>query len=206
MTRIFFFILLMVVFVSGSAQQNAQQFVTKPDSARSINKAYNDIVTVNTITKKGLFTIHQSGDKYYFEIPDSILGRELLLTTWLVKVPGGSPKFGGEIMNTKVILFEKQRGNKIGLSAVTSISQSDTANVISKAVRNSNLNSVGFLFDVKARGLQGVSSLIDVTDLLQKENSLTILSPEVKNSMSLSSMAADRSFVKSFAAYPINVE
>ena len=213
MTRIFFFILLVVVVASGRAQQSAQQFgpkdsfrVAKPDSIKSINKAYNDIVTVNTTTKKGLFTIHKSGDKYYFEIPDSILGRELLLTTWLVKVPGGSPKFGGEIMNTKTILFEKQRGNKIGLSVVTTVSQSDTTNVISKAVRNSNLNSVAFLFDVKARGLQGATSLIEVTDLLQKENSLTILSPEVKSGMSVSSMAADRSFVKSFASYPINVE
>jgi len=196
----------MVLIASGKAQQTAPKFVANPDSSRSINKAYNDIVTVNTTTKKGLFTIHQNGDKYYFEIPDSLLGRELLLTTWLVKVPGGSPKFGGEIMNTKTILFEKYRDNKIGLSVVTSISQSDTANVISKAVKNSNLNAVAFVYDVKARGPQKISSLIDVTDLLQKENSLTILSPEVKAKMSLSSMLADRSYVKSVASYPINME
>ena len=196
----------MVVAASGRAQQATQKVVIKTDSVKSVNKAYSDIVTPNSISKKGLFGIHQTGDKYYFEIPDSLLGRELLLTTWLVKVPGGSPKFGGEIMNTKTIVFEKQRDNKIGLSIITTISQSDTANVISKAVRNSNLNTVGFLFDVKARGPQGKTSLIDVTDFLQKENSLTILSPEVKNTMSLSSMAPDRSFVKSFASYPINVE
>ena len=153
-----------------------------------------------------MFTIHQTGDNYYFEIPDSLLGRELLLTTWLVKVPGGSPKFGGEIMNTKTIIFDKYRDNKIGLSVVTSISQSDTANVISKAVKNSNLNSVGFVYDIKARGPEGRSSVIDVTDLLQKENSLTILSAEVKSKMGLAAMAPDRSYVKSVASYPINME
>ena len=204
MTRISLFILLMVSAVSAIAQEKTPMQTMKPDSAK--NKTYRDIVTEKTISKKGLFTIHQHGDNYYFEIPDSLLGRELLLTTWLVKVPGGSPKFGGEIMNTKTIVFDKYRDTKIGLSVVTSISQSDTANVISKAVKNSNLNSVGFVYDIKARGLEGRSSVIDVTDLLQKENSLTILSAEVKSKMGLAAMAPDRSYVKSVASYPINIE
>ena len=206
MTRITLFILLMVAATSTMAQEKTPMQTAKPDSTKTINKGYRGIVTEKTISKKGLFTIHQTGDNYYFEIPDSLLGRELLLTTWLVKVPGGSPKFGGEIMNTKTIVFDKYRDNKIGLSVVASISQSDTANVISKAVKNSNLNSVGFVYDIKARGPEGRSSVIDVTDLLQKENSLTILSAEVKNKMGLSAMAPDRSYVKSVASYPINME
>src|SRR4051794_1994344 len=193
MTRISLLIGLMFAASAGMAQQKTPVLTAKADSANTINKAYSNIVTEKTTSKKGLFSIHQNGDKYYFEIPDSLLGRELLLTTWLVKVPGGSPKFGGEIMNTKTILFEKQRDNKIVLSIVTTISQSDTSNVISKAVKNSNLNSVAFVYDIKARGLQGRSSVIDVTDLLQKENALTMLSPEVKSTMALTSMAADRS-------------
>ena len=206
MTRISLFIIFMVAASSTMAQQNASMQTAKPDSTKTINKGYRGIVTERTISKNGLFTIHQTGDNYFFEIPDSLLGRELLLTTWLVKVPGGSPKFGGEIMNTKTIVFDKYRDNKIGLSVVTSISQSDTANVISKAVKNSNLNSVGFVYDIKARGPEGRSSVIDVTDLLQKENSLTILSAEVKSRMGLSAMAPDRSYVKNVASYPINME
>ena len=190
MTRIF--LLILMTCLAGSA-------IAQPG-------AYGTIVTAKTISKKGLFNIHQTGDKYYFEIPDSILGRELLLTTWLVKVPGGSPKFGGEILNTQTILFEKDRGNKIALKGIRVLSQSDTSNVISKAVKNSNVDAVAFLFDVKARGTAGRSSVIDVTDLLQKENIYTQIPADVKGAMSLTSMAADRSFVKSFASYPINAE
>ena len=135
MTRISLFILFMVAAASSMAQEKTPKQTANPDSTKTIDKSYRGIVTEKTVTKKGLFTIHQTGDNYYFEIPDSLLGRELLLTTWLVKVPGGSPKFGGEIMNTKTIIFDKYRDNKIGLSVVTSISQSDTANVISKAVK-----------------------------------------------------------------------
>jgi hypothetical protein len=189
MTRIFFLILLIGLTGFAKAQ-----------------RPYAEIVTEKTISKKGLFSIHQHNDKYYFEIPDSLLGRELLLTTWLVKVPGGSPKFGGEILNTHTIMFEKDRANKIALKGVRILSQSDTSNVIAKAVKNSNVDAVAFLFDLKARGAEGRSSVIDVTDFLQKENIYTQIPADVKGAMSLTSMAADRSFVKSFASYPINAE
>jgi len=202
----FLIILLTVLTGSAMAQPKTSALQARTDTAKNTLRPYGEIVTSKTITKKGLFTIHQNNDKYYFEIPDSLLGRELLLTTWLVKVPGGSPKFGGEIMNNMTIVFDKERNNKIGISKVTSITQSDTANVISKAVRNSNINSPAQLFDVKARGTDGKSSVIDVTDFLQKENIFTAINAEVKMGMSLSSMAADRSYVKSFASYPINVE
>src|SRR5215212_1917438 len=179
MKRIFFLIILIGLTGAAIAQVKTP---AKTDSTKSTASGYTSVVTNKTISKKGLFTIHKTGDKYFFEIPDSILGRELLLTTWLVKVPGGSPKFGGEIMNTQTIMFEKDRANKIALKGIRTLSQSDTSNVISKAVKNSNVDAVAFLFDVKARGTEGKSSLIDVTDFLQKENIYTQLSNEVKSS------------------------
>src|SRR5215204_4450057 len=204
MTR--FILTIILTGLTGLSMAQPKVTPVKSDSAKTTVSPYNSIITAKTISKKGLFGIHQTGDKYFFEIPDSIMGRELLLTTWLVKVPGGSPKFGGEVLNTKTISFVKERDNKIALNIVTTISQSDTSNVISKAVRNSNVGSVAFLFDVKARGAESRSSLIDVTDFLQKENTLTSIPQDVKGAMSLTAMAADRSFVKSFASYPINAE
>ena len=205
MTRLFSIILLITATSSVMAQSKTAVVAAKADSSKTAAGSYNSIVTAKTITKKGLFSIHQNGDKYYFEIPDSLLGREILFTTWLVKVPGGSPKFGGEILNTKTIGFERER-NKIALKVITSISQSDTTNVISKAVKNANIDAVAFSFDVKARGSEGKSSVIDVTDFLQKENIFTTIPQGIKQMMSLGAMAADRSFVKSFASYPINTE
>jgi hypothetical protein len=204
MTR--FFLTIILTGLTGLSMAQPKVMPVKSDSVKTTVTPYNSIITAKTISKKGLFGIHQAGDKYFFEIPDLIMGRELLLTTWLVKVPGGSPKFGGEVLNTKTISFVKERDNKIALNIVTTISQSDTSNVISKAVKNSNVGSVAFLFDVKARGAESKSSVIDVTDFLQKENTLTSIPQDVKAAMSLTAMAADRSFVKSFASYPINAE
>src|SRR5436190_4504255 len=206
MTRIILIILLSGFFNAASAQDKKPVEKPKADSVKSTPKTISDFVTAKAISKKGMFSIHQVGEKYYFEIPDSLLGRELLLTTWLVKVPGGSPKFGGEIMYNRTVSFTKWNcGSKIALNVTATINQVDTTNVISTAVKNANVNSVAMLFDIKARGNTG-TSLIDATDFLQKENSFTMLNAEVKSRMSVGSMAADRSSLKSFAAYPINIE
>lgn len=37
--------------------------------------------------KKGLFTVRHIEDKWYFEVPDSIIGRYLLAVTRLAAVP-----------------------------------------------------------------------------------------------------------------------
>src|SRR4030095_7028974 len=101
MTRIILIILLFGFFNAAPAQDKKPK--PKADSVKSTTKTISDFITARAISKNGMFSIHQVGEKYYFEIPDSLLGRELLLTTWLVKVPGGSPKFGGEVMNTRTI-------------------------------------------------------------------------------------------------------
>src|SRR5215213_1116863 len=124
MKRISFLIILIGLTGAAIAQVKTP---AKTDSTKSTASGYTSVVTNKTISKKGLFTIHQTGDKYFFEIPDSILGRELLLTTWLVKGPGGSTKYGGEIMNTQTIMFERER-DKIALKVVSTINSADSSN------------------------------------------------------------------------------
>lgn len=179
--------------------------VSKVDSVKTPVKPYEQY-TKGSVTKKGLFNIHKKGEKYYFEIPDSILNRELLVTNFLVKVPGGSPKFGGEEMSTKTMAFEKGKGNKLVLRMIYNILRADSTDAISKAVKNSTINPIVAIYDVKARGEGNKSSIIDFTDFFEKENVFTALNNEAKNGMQLSSMIADRSYIKSFATYPINVE
>ncbi|WP_316815713.1 zinc-dependent metalloprotease [Pedobacter nyackensis] len=181
-----------------------KQSGSKADTVKKIDPL-KAIITNNTVIQKGLFNIYKTGDKYYFEIPDSLLTRELLLTNWLVKVPGGSPKYGGEQMDQKTILFDKGLGKKINLRIVGISTKADPNNVIAKAVENSNINVIATVFDLKARGKDDKSSFIDVTDFLQKENPFTKLGEEVTKKLSLGAIAADRSYLKSITAYPINL-
>ena len=37
-------------------------------------KAFSEIITKKAISQKGVFTVHFQDDKYFFEIPDNLLG------------------------------------------------------------------------------------------------------------------------------------
>jgi len=200
-----FFVLIGLHSTCLLAQHKVEQPVAKIDTLKKVDPL-KAIITKDTEIKKGLFNIYKTGDKYYFEIPDSLLHRELLLTSFLVKVPSGSPKYGGEQMDQKMILFDKGIGNKINLRIVTVGTKVEPTNIIAKSVENSNVDVIATVFDLKSRGKEDKSSFIDVTDFLQKENLFTKLGEEVVKRLGLGAIAADRSYLKSISAYPINLE
>ncbi len=169
-------------------------------------KAYKDLITKKAITQKGVFTVHFQDDKYYFDIQDSLLGRELIAVTRYAKVAGGARKYGGEEVNEQSIQFEKGPNNRIFMRVVTLISKADSTQTIAKAVKNSYLDPIVASFEIKAFGKDSNSSIIDVSDFFKGDNQAVSLSSFEKRSFNLSGLAADRSYIESIKAYPINLE
>src|SRR5579859_7786533 len=68
----------------------------RPNAAtpRQEPKPYHEIITDKAISHTGLFTVHKVEDKWYFEIPDSIFGRDILVSTRYGKTPAGG-NYGG---------------------------------------------------------------------------------------------------------------
>jgi hypothetical protein len=183
------------------AQDTTSVTKTVPNKIRP----YSEVITAKAVTRRGLFSVHKVDDKYYFEIPDSLLKRDVLFTTRLVKVPTGSPRFGGELVNSIIVSFEKAGEDKLYVRVVTNVAVADSANAIAKAVRNSNIDPIAMVFDIKAKK-ENKSSVIDVTDLISKDNSITGFDPNSKKGMGLGAVAADRSFVMSVNPYAENIE
>ena len=169
-------------------------------------KAYGEVITKKAVSQKGVFTVHFLDDKFYFDIPDQLLGRELLAVTRFVKVPGGARKYGGEEVNQQSILFEKGPNQRIFMRVVSLISKADSTQTIAKAVKNSYLDPIVASFDIKAIGKDSNSSIIDVTDFFKGDNQAVSLSSNEKRSFNLSALASDRSFIQSIKSYPKNIE
>jgi hypothetical protein len=169
-------------------------------------KKYKDLVTAKTVTQNGLFTVHQTGDKYYFELPDSLMGRDIMVITRFVKLPVNAGNYGGEELNEEVIRFEKGPNNNLFLRAISFINRADSNNAIYKAVANSSLDPIIAAFDIKAFGKDSTSTLIDVTDYFKGESPLLSLTGEQKRANGLGMPAADRSYIKSIRSYPMNTE
>src|ERR1700743_3444321 len=87
---------------------------TKKDSAkpdpRALIKPYNQVITSHYNTKSGLFTVHELKDTIYFEIPDSILNRDIEVINRLSAGPGGTGVYAGEVLDEKTIQFERNPG------------------------------------------------------------------------------------------------
>ncbi len=169
-------------------------------------RPYREVITDKAITKKGLFTVHKVDERYYFEIPDSVLGREILAVTRFSKVPGGGGKYGGEIVNEQSLKFEKGPSNNIFVRVVTLISTADSTTAISKAVRNSYLDPIGAAFGIAAFNRDSSAVVIEITDFFRGDNQIVGMDPADKRLFSLGILLADRSYIQSINTYPINTE
>ena len=191
---------------SLNAQKTDTAGAKKEMSPKTGPKPFNDVITKKAVSQKGVFTVHFQDEKYFFEIPDSLLGRELLAVTRFSKVAGGARKYGGEEVNEQSLLFEKGPGQRIFMRVVTLISKADSTQTIAKAVKSSYLDPIVAAFDIKAYGKDSSSSVIDITDFFKGDNQAVSLTSSEKRSFNLSAIAQDRSYIESIKTYPINIE
>src|SRR5688572_33371477 len=120
---------LMVVMATGfiltagtSIGQNAGGAPPTPRTPSTGPKPYSEVITSKAQTNKGLFVTHKVDDKYYFEIPDSLLNREILIVNRISKAPAGARVgtfgYAGDPISDNVISFDKGPGNRIFLRTI----------------------------------------------------------------------------------------
>ena len=214
MTKYYVALAAMLLSLTVNAQKSKEQ--TPPPKKDSLPatppkpskgpKKYEDVITDKAISKPGLYTVHKVEDKWYLEIADSILGREIMAITRFSKVAAGGSVYGGEEANEQTVSWEKGPNNNLFLRVITTISVADSTNQIYKAVTNSNVNPIAAAFDIKAFGKDSTSSIIEVTDFFNGDNQVINIDPFGKKYLNLANLATDRSFIKSINSYPINVE
>ncbi len=193
---------LVAVFVSCGTTKTATESTFTTEEIPALAK----LIPSDAITQDGLFKVHQVNDRYFFEIPDSLLSREMLVVTRFVKTPSGAGNYGGEEIGEKTIFFEKGPSNKLFLRISTFVSEANENDAIAKAVNNSNITPILHAFEVKARNKEDSTSVIEVTDFINSENNLLSLSSSQKESYGLTSLEKDRSYIKDINSYPINTE
>jgi hypothetical protein len=182
-----------------------------PAAPKTGPKSYKEVITDKSKTSKGLFVVHKVEDKYYFELPDSLMGREMMAVTRLSQsstTPSsvGLPAYGGELLNRQVVRFEKGPENKIFMRSVAFINVSEDVNSpIYKAVRNSNLDPIAMAFDVKAVR-KDTSVVIEVTDFFKSDNAVISMSPMVRQAYKLTTIQNDRTYIQSIKTFPVNTE
>ena len=171
-------------------------------------KSFRDIVTDKAETDEGLFNIHKIGKKYYFEIFDDLLNREMLLVT---RVAGSTENFsfGGawpKARSQQVVRWQRKE-NSIKLRHVSFSSVADEEDPIYKSVVNNNFEPIVYSFDIEADTTDSTGLLIDVTKLYTSDIPLLSgMSSFQRKNFQVRRLDASRSFIERMASYPENVE
>src|SRR5262245_8655596 len=72
-------------------------------------RPYAQVITARAITDRGGITVHRVDDRYFFEVPDSLVGRDFLMVTRVSGAPSGSGGFqtAGTSLNERMVRWEK---------------------------------------------------------------------------------------------------
>ena len=180
-------------------------------NSTSSPKSYSSIIRSNAITRKGFLTVHKVEDSYYFELPDSILGRDLLIVSRIAQgaagVRSGYSGYAGDQIGHTIVRFEKGPGNKIFLRRITyEENPGDTTNSMYHAVVRSNLQPLVAAFGISAFAPGTKASLLDVTDYINGDNDILFFSAASRRSMKVGPIQNNMSYIKDINAYPMNIE
>jgi len=169
-------------------------------------KPYGKIITKKAKSDEGLFTVHKVDEDYFFEIPDSLFNREMLMVTRIAQTAQGMG-FGGGKQNEQVLRWQR-KGDKVNLRVVSyDIAAADSLPIY-EAVVNSNFEPILYSFDVKAYKKDSIfnTTVIDVTDLFQKDVEAIGLQSRRRKPYKISRLDDSRSYIDTIRSYPENIE
>lgn len=165
---------------------------------------YDKVITEDAETDEGLFHIHKIDDKYFFEIPNDMLERDMLMVTRIAKTASGIG-FGGGKTNTQMLRWERKDKNILLKIISTQVTAADSL-PISEAVKNSNLDPILASFAIKAISKDSSGVVVEATDLLTKDIKPLGLPQFYRTSFRVTRLDNDRSYVERVSSYPENIE
>ncbi|WP_410530023.1 zinc-dependent metalloprotease [Winogradskyella sp. SM1960] len=187
---------------SKDATAMAKPSAKKP--GKNDPKPYNKVITKDAKSDKGLFTVHTVDDKFFYEIPDSLFNREMLMVTRIAKTASGLG-FGGGKTNEQVLRWER-KDKKVVLRVVSHNVVAADSLPVSEAVVNSNFEPVLFTFPIAALGKDSTSTVIDASPLFQKDVKPLGIPQRGRSTHKISRIESDKSFIESIKSYPRNIE
>jgi hypothetical protein len=203
MKKLFYLpILFTLVFSLGTNAQKKDS--TEKEKKPKKEKTYEEIITKDAITDDGLFKVHKVKDKYYYEIADSLLGRDMLMVTRIVKMATELP-LNRHKMSEQVLKWERF-DNNIFLKQASYSKFANDSLPISIAVSNSNFEPIISSFKIAVENKENNSHVIDVTSLYKSDIKIFGFPQSSRKGYKITSLDSKLSFIESIRSFPLNIE
>ncbi|GHV24282.1 glutaminyl-tRNA synthetase [Bacteroidia bacterium] len=185
-----------------------------PKPAEGEPKPYKDVITKAAVTSTGFFKVHKVKDKYYFELPDSVLERDLLVVNRISKSPVSRNKsqtgYPGDEIAENVVRFEKGADNKILLRKISYIEQANDTTNLYTLVQNSNIQPIVEAFPIATFATDSVAktryAIIDVTKFINSDNAIISFDAGVRKGRGIGNYFGERAYIDTVKAFPLNIE
>ena len=189
--------------------QKTEAAAPKPKKPASKIKPYSQVITKNAISDEGLFNVHKVGEKYFFEIPNDHLGKDMLLVSRIAKLPsnlGGGFYNAGTKTGQRLIVWERFE-NKILIKEKSYSAVADEELPISISVESNNYAPTLFAFDIAAFSKDSSAVVVDVTKFYSSDvKAISGLSSRLRTSYKVRGLDASRSFINGMKSFPQNIE
>ena len=188
----------------AEAAKKAAAAKAKPKPKKGDIQPYSKVITKDAVSDEGLFTVHKIDDKFFYEIPNELFEKEMLMVTRISKTAAGIG-FGGGKQNEQVLRWQK-KDKKVVLRVVSHSTVAADSLPVHEAVVNSNFEPVLATFPIKAFSKDSTATVIDVTNLFAKDVKALGLPSFSRRNYKVSRMEGDKSFIESIKSYPTNIE
>ena len=202
MKKIINLLLLIFILVPNKNLFSQDEKKSKPDSKAKV-KSFASIISEAT-KDDGLFNVYFKDDKYYFEIPDSLIGRDMLMITRVSKMSVSIPLYS-HILNQQVLRWEKNNNN-ILLRESSYVNFAADSLPISEAVINSNFEPILFKFKIEAKNDSLNSSLINVTSLFTTDLKSIGYPQRSRKTYKITGLDSKLSYIENIKSFPKNIE
>ncbi len=177
-------------------------------------KTFEDVLKDKVSSTTGFISVHKADNKYYLELPDSVINYDLLIVSRISKSAARSRRgfagYAGDNIGNSVVRFEHGKDDRIFLRSISYTERANDTTGMYFSVLNSNLHPIMGSFEIKAVKIDSVNNersvLIDITDYTKSDNTLLYFNERSKRTLNLGNQINDRSYVDTITAFPKSLE
>jgi hypothetical protein len=200
----------LAALVLGAGSLSAQQ--TPPagqqQQQRRAPRPYAQVITDRAVTDAGGITTHRVEDRWFFEVPDSLVRRDFLLVSRVAGVPSNFGGFtsAGSSIEERVVRWERN-GDRVLLRAIAFDAVADDSLPIARSVALNNVGPILAAFPIQAFTRDSLSYVLDVTDFFSGDTpGISGMSAAQRRQYQVRRLDPARSFINTVRSFPINVE
>ncbi len=162
-------------------------------------KPYDEVITEDALTDRGLMITHLHDGKVFYEIPLDVLDTDMLWVTQISKTRAGH-SYAGMPVTDRVVRWELRGEDRILLRERLYTTRAETEDSVRLAVEETTIAPIIEAFEIQAFG-KDKRPVIEVTKLFTSDV------PEftATGALNAQSMDSSRSFIDEVKAFPENI-